>query len=65
MHRARPVWERVRRAARREDGMSTAEYAVGTIAAVAFSTALYKVVSSDIVSSGLSSVIGKALNATF
>lgn len=50
---------------RRDDGMSTAEYAVGTVAAVAFSAALYKVVTSDVVTNGLSAVIGKALNATF
>ncbi|WTW95814.1 DUF4244 domain-containing protein [Streptomycetaceae bacterium NBC_01309] len=50
---------------RRDDGMSTAEYAVGTVAAVAFSAALYKVVTSDVVTDALSAVIGKALNATF
>ncbi|WP_436774282.1 DUF4244 domain-containing protein [Yinghuangia sp. YIM S09857] len=50
---------------RRDDGMSTAEYAVGTVAAVAFSAALYKVVTSDVVTNGLSAIIGKALDATF
>ena len=34
-------------------GMSTAEYAVGTVAAVAFAVVLYKVVRSDAVSSAV------------
>jgi hypothetical protein len=44
-------------------GMSTAEYAVGTIAAVAFAVVLYKIVRSDAVSSTLSSIIRSALHA--
>lgn len=44
-------------------GMSTAEYAVGTIAAVAFAVVLYKIVRSDAVSSALSSIITSALHA--
>jgi hypothetical protein len=44
-------------------GMSTAEYAVGTVAAVAFAVVLYKVVRSDAVSSALSSIVNKALHA--
>jgi hypothetical protein len=51
--------------ARRDDGMTTAEYAVGTVAAVAFGGVLYKVVTSDAVVSGLTALIGKALNADF
>jgi hypothetical protein len=43
--------------------MSTAEYAVGTIAAVAFAVVLYKIVRSDTVSSALSSIITSALHA--
>ncbi|WP_399225388.1 DUF4244 domain-containing protein [Streptomyces sp. TRM49041] len=45
--------------------MNTAEYAMGTIAACAFAAVLYKVVTSDAVSAGLQSVIGKALDAPF
>ncbi|WP_030163487.1 DUF4244 domain-containing protein [Spirillospora albida] len=41
-------------------GMSTAEYAVGTIAAVAFAAALYKVVSSPQVRTLLTGVIKDA-----
>lgn len=44
-------------------GMSTAEYAVGTVAAVAFAVVLYKVVRSPAVSSALSSIINSALHA--
>jgi Protein of unknown function (DUF4244) len=51
----------IRRAVDR--GMSTAEYAVGTVAAVGFAVVLYKVVRSDAVSSALSSIIRSALHA--
>jgi hypothetical protein len=44
-------------------GMSTAEYAVGTVAAVAFAVVLYKIVRSPEVSSALSSIVQKALHA--
>jgi len=46
-----------------EAGMTTAEYAVGTVAAVAFAVVLYKIVRSDAVSSTLSSIIRSALSA--
>ncbi len=48
-----------------DDGMSTAEYAVGTIAAVAFAGALYKVVSSPAVLHALSGLVERALQAPF
>ena len=44
-------------------GMTTAEYAVGTVAAVAFAVVLYKIVRSDAVSSELSAIIRSALHA--
>lgn len=44
-------------------GMTTAEYAVGTVAAVAFAVVLYKVVRSPAVSSALSSIVRSALHA--
>ncbi|GII86810.1 hypothetical protein Ssi03_48000 [Sphaerisporangium siamense] len=47
--------------ARAEAGMSTAEYAVGTIAACAFAGLLFKIVSSEEVRKMLSDVIGRAL----
>ncbi|MEV0351868.1 DUF4244 domain-containing protein [Nonomuraea sp. NPDC050680] len=45
----------------RERGMSTAEYAVGTIAACAFAALLFKVVNSPEVQEMLSKLIDKAL----
>jgi hypothetical protein len=42
-------------------GMSTAEYAVGTLAAVAFAGILLKVVTSGNVQAALTAVIDKAL----
>ncbi|GAA4056564.1 DUF4244 domain-containing protein [Nonomuraea soli] len=50
------------RADRLDRGMSTAEYAVGTIAACAFAALLYKVVSSPEVQEMLSSLVDQALN---
>jgi hypothetical protein len=44
-------------------GMSTAEYAVGTVAAVGFAVVLYKVVRSPAVSSALTSLVNSALHA--
>lgn len=45
----------------RESGMTTAEYAVGTMAAVAFAVALLAVVKSDAVTSALTTIITTAL----
>jgi hypothetical protein len=53
----RTLWYRLRSDA----GMSTAEYAVGTLAAVAFAGVLMKVVSSDPVRAALSQLITRAL----
>ncbi|MFI1967207.1 DUF4244 domain-containing protein [Streptomyces pathocidini] len=58
-------WRQALRGARREAGMTTAEYAVGTVAACGFAAVLYKVVTSGAVSAALESVIGKALGAQF
>jgi Protein of unknown function (DUF4244) len=44
-------------------GMTTAEYAVGTVAAVAFAAVLYKVVRSATVQSALTSIIQSALHS--
>lgn len=45
-----------------ESGMSTVEYAIGTIAAAAFGAILYTVVTGDSIVSALTRVIGRALN---
>ena len=46
---------------RGDSGMATAEYAVGTIAAVAFAAVLYKVVTSGSVLNALGRIIRAAL----
>ncbi|WP_443066706.1 DUF4244 domain-containing protein [Streptomyces sp. NBC_01255] len=58
-------WRARRRASRSDAGMTTSEYAVGTIAAAAFAAVLYKIVTSGTVSGALESMIGKALDAPF
>ncbi|ALU67739.1 MULTISPECIES: DUF4244 domain-containing protein [Rhodococcus] len=45
----------------KDDGMSTAEYAIGTIAAAAFGAVLYTVVTGDSIVSALTGIIDKAL----
>ncbi|MFC9325059.1 DUF4244 domain-containing protein [Kitasatospora sp. NPDC057015] len=48
---------------RRDSGMTTAEYAVGTVAACAFAAILYKVVTSGVVSGALTDILNRALGA--
>jgi hypothetical protein len=45
-----------------ESGMSTVEYAIGTIAAAAFAAILYTVVTGDSIVTALTNVIARALN---
>ena len=45
-----------------ESGMSTVEYAIGTIAAAAFAAILYTVVTGDSIVSALTNIIARALN---
>ena len=52
-------WAAVR--ATGEAGMSTAEYAVGTVAACAFAAVLYRVVTGDSVVTGLTELVDSAL----
>ena len=52
-------WARVR--ATPEAGMSTAEYAVGTVAACAFAAVLYRVVSGESIVTGLTDLVESAL----
>ena len=65
MNLLKRIGRRVRgvRATAHDLGMTTAEYAVGTVAAVAFAAVLYKVVRSPAVSSALSSIVQSALHA--
>jgi len=45
-----------------DEGMSTAEYAIGTIAAAAFGAVLYTVVTGDSIVSALTGIVERALN---
>lgn len=45
-----------------DSGMSTVEYAIGTIAAAAFGAILYTVVTGDSIVNALSNIIARALN---
>ncbi len=56
---------RFRRVASGSAGMTSAEYAVGTVAACGFGGLLYKVLTSDSVLSLLTQVIGKAFEWVF
>ncbi|MGB5112216.1 MAG: DUF4244 domain-containing protein [Mycobacterium sp.] len=47
-----------------ETGMSTVEYAIGTIAAAAFGAILYTVVTGDSIVNALSNIIARALNTS-
>ncbi len=47
-----------------EAGMSTVEYAIGTIAAAAFGAILYTVVTGDSIVSALTNIINRALNTS-
>jgi hypothetical protein len=46
-------------------GMSTVEYAVGTVVAAAFAAVLYKIVTGDSVVDGLTNLINTALSTSF
>ncbi|MPY78147.1 MAG: DUF4244 domain-containing protein [Actinophytocola sp.] len=48
-----------------DQGMATAEYAIGTLAAAAFAAVLYGVVSGDSVVSALTDLVERALSVDF
>lgn len=56
--------ERFSRSVGADAGMSTVEYAVGTIAAAAFGAVLYTVVSGDSIPDALSGIIERALSTS-
>lgn len=47
---------------RTEDGMNTAEYAVGTVGACGFATVLYKLLTSDFGQTLVTSIFDKVLS---
>jgi hypothetical protein len=59
------VGRRVRLLRRADEGMTTAEYAVGTVAACGFGGILYKLLTSDTVRSMLKDIIERALSIGF
>jgi hypothetical protein len=61
----RRVALRLAGAARGEAGMSTAEYAIGTIAAAAFAAVLYTVVTGDSIVGALDALVQRALSVDF
>ncbi|MCA1676546.1 MAG: DUF4244 domain-containing protein [Actinobacteria bacterium] len=61
----RPVRARLADAVRGEAGMSTAEYAIGTIAAAAFAAVLYKVVTGGAIVGVLTDLVQRALSVNF
>ncbi|MBV9369056.1 MAG: DUF4244 domain-containing protein [Frankiales bacterium] len=61
----RRLTERARRVARGDAGMSTAEYAVGTVAACGFGAILYKILTSGFVVHLVESIISHALHFAF
>jgi Protein of unknown function (DUF4244) len=61
----RPLARRLGVALSGDDGMSTAEYAIGTIAAAAFAAVLYAVVKGDSVVNALTSIVQRALSVNF
>lgn len=60
----REIQARVMCAAVDEAGMSTVEYAIGTIAAAAFGAILYTVVTGDSIVGALTNIITRALNTS-
>lgn len=48
-----------------DGGMSTVEYAIGTVAAAAFAAVLYAVLSGDTVVTALTDLVQRALSTSF
>ncbi len=55
----------LRRLRHDDTGMSTVEYAIGTIAAAAFAAVLYAVVTGNSVVTALTDLVQRALSVTF
>lgn len=47
---------------RTDDGMTTVEYAVGTVVAAAFAAVLYRIVTGDSIVAGLTNLVSSALS---
>ena len=60
-----PVSAALRRLRDDDAGMSTVEYAIGTVAAAAFAAVLYAVISGDSIVTALTELVQRALTVTF
>jgi uncharacterized protein DUF4244 len=56
---------RLRLLRRDDSGMSTVEYAIGTVAAAAFAAVLYAVASGESIVTALTALVQRALSVTF
>jgi hypothetical protein len=65
VRQARALVGRARSVARDDAGMSTAEYAVGTVAACGFGAILYKILTSGLVVHLVEGIITRALHLGF
>jgi hypothetical protein len=61
----RPLGRHLHRLRHDDDGMSTVEYAIGTIAAAAFGALLYTVVTGDSILTALTGLVERALSVNF
>lgn len=57
------VQDRIRRGLRDDAGMTTVEYAVGTVVAAALAAVLYKIVTGDSIVTGLTNLVTRALSS--
>jgi Flp pilus assembly pilin Flp len=60
-----PRAARLRARLRDDSGMSTVEYAIGTLAAAAFAAVLYAVVTGDSIVNALTGLVQRALQVAF
>jgi Flp pilus assembly pilin Flp len=60
-----PLRRRLRRLRDDDSGMSTVEYAIGTLAAAAFAALLYTVITGESITTALTELVQRALTATF
>jgi Flp pilus assembly pilin Flp len=60
-----PPTARLRARLRDDSGMSTVEYAIGTLAAAAFAAVLYAVVTGDSIVTALTGLVQRALQVAF
>ena len=65
MSTSAPRTARLRARLRDDSGMSTVEYAIGTLAAAAFAAVLYAVVTDDSIVTALTGLVQRALQVAF